>query len=59
VNVCGAGLIEALPPKKVDELSVVVLEAAAVLAVECVAGWASRTTKPKAAKALRATAPIE
>jgi hypothetical protein len=59
---CEAGLIEALPPKKVDELAVLA-EAAAleveVLALVWVAGCAARTARPKAAKAVTATAPIE
>jgi hypothetical protein len=59
---CGAVLITALPPKDVTEFAALV-EAAAldvrVVAVLCVAGCASRTATPKAAKALTATALIE
>ncbi len=62
-TVCGAGLTTALPPKLVVELAVLVeaaaLEVTFVVAVECVAGCASRTASPKAAKALTATALIE
>jgi hypothetical protein len=55
---CGAGLIV---PKAGENWSVlaVVLAIAAPALAWCVAGCASRTAKPKAAKALIATAPIE
>jgi len=58
VLVCGAGLIEALPPKLVDE-SVLAVAVATVAVPVCVAGCAARTARPKAAKAVTATAPIE
>jgi hypothetical protein len=54
-----AGLIEALPPKKVDELSVLAVAVAVLELLVCVAGCAERTAKPNAAKAVIATAPIE
>jgi len=57
---CEAGLITALPPKVVDELAVLAEAAALEVAVPvCVAGCAARTARPKAAKAVTATAPIE